>query len=169
MFDFLPKNKPVKDNKMKTRMIFYTFLTFLLVSSCMENQPNFIVNGFVQELIISGEIDKIEEYLNLGEEVKSKTDYLAFFKESFQSIRNELADGCNLNYELLTFNQARNSDLSTFEQYEKKYSKFEKVYFIVCGEKIILPIIQKNNKIISFQSSILKKDGGNYSPFLLNE
>lgn len=157
----------IKDVKMKITMM---LLTLVFFSNCTDNQSNYLVKNFVEELIISGENDKIEEYIDLGAEVKSKTEYLDFFEEIFQSIRSELVDGCNLNYELLTFDEARNSNLSSFRQYEKNYAKFEQVHFIICGGKIVLPIIiNENNKIISFQSSVLKKLGGDYSPILLNK
>ncbi|TXK01943.1 hypothetical protein [Flagellimonas aequoris] len=120
-------------------------------------------------MIISGEVDKIDEYLDLGEDVKSKPEYLTFFKENFMSLKNTMVEGCNLDYEVLTMNEARDLNVNDIVQYEKNYSKFEQVYFVVCNGKIILPIIEKDNRIISFQSSMLKKLEHDYTPFLLNQ
>lgn len=151
---------------MKPIMIFLTYILFCCSTNQQSKPP---IKSFVDELIISGEIGEIEDYLDLGENVKSKPEYLTFFKENFASIKNRMIEECNLNYKLLTFDEARNLKINTVEQYEKNYSKFEHVYFVVCNGEIILPIIQENNKVISFQSNILKNLGGDYSPFLLNE
>lgn len=162
-------HKQIKDVNMKPITTFLTFLTYILFGSCVNQQTEPLIKSFVDEMIISGEIDKIEKYLDLGENVKSKPEYLTFFQENFNSIKSKMEEECNLNYELFTFDDARESGIKTVQQYEKKYSKFEHVYFVVCNEKVIMPIISENNKIISFQSSILKKNGGDYSPFFLND
>ncbi|RIV70514.1 hypothetical protein D2U88_09045 [Flagellimonas aequoris] len=140
-----------------------------MFSSCTKQQPKSLVKNFIDELIISGEVDKIDEYLDLGEDVKSKPEYLTFFKENFMSLKNTMVEGCNLDYEVLTMNEARDLNVNDIVQYEKNYSKFEQVYFVVCNGKIILPIIEKDNRIISFQSSMLKKLEHDYTPFLLNQ
>lgn len=154
---------------MKTKIFFFILLAPILFNNCVEDQSNSLVKNFVDEMIISGEIDKIEKYLDLGKNVKSKPEYLTFFQENFISIKSKMEEECNLNYGLFTFDDARKSGIKTVQQYEKKYSEFEHVYFVVCNEKVIMPIILENNKIISFQSGILKKNGGDYSPFFLNE
>ncbi|KAB5491773.1 MULTISPECIES: hypothetical protein [Flagellimonas] len=154
---------------MKTIMIFLTFISNVLIGACANHQSSTLIENFVDEIVISGKIDKIEEFLDLGEDIKSNPEYLAFFKENFASIKDTMEEGCSLEYELFTFDEARKSNINTIGQYEKNYSKFDHVYFVVCDGKIILPIIQENNKIISIQSSMLKKLGGDYSPFLLNQ
>lgn len=154
---------------MNARVIFLIFISCVLESACTNHHSSTLIENFVDEVIISGKTNKIEEYLDLGENVTSNPEYLTFFKENFASIKDSMDKGCGLEYELLTFDEARKSNIHTIGQYEKNYSKFEQVYFVICDGKIILPIIQENNKIISVQSSILKKLGGDYSPFLLNK
>ncbi|WP_127023537.1 hypothetical protein [Flagellimonas beolgyonensis] len=128
-----------------------------------------MVKRFVDDIIVSGDVGKIEEYLDLGTEVKSNPDYLIFFKEYFKEIRGLLDKGCDFDYDLLTFEEAKKSDVKSIEQYEKYYSHYEQVFFIICNDQITLPLIVENDKIISFQSKMLKKYGGDYSPFLLNK
>ncbi|MGN7514371.1 MAG: hypothetical protein ACTHOM_08340 [Allomuricauda sp.] len=154
---------------MKTRAIFLSFLAVVVFYGCAQDQSKLLINNFVDELVVSGKIENIEEFLGLGEEVKSKPNYLAFLEKYFIYMRKELVDDCNMDYEVLSFDEAENSNLSTFHQYEKNYSKFKQVYFIICSGEIVLPIIIENNRVISFQSNILKKSGVDYFPFLLNK
>ncbi|MBO0329917.1 hypothetical protein [[Muricauda] lutisoli] len=154
---------------MKTRAIFLSFLAVVLFYGCAQDQSKLLINNFVYELVVSGKINNIEEFHGLGEEVRSKPNYLAFLEKYFIYMRKELVDDCNMDYEVLSYDEAKNSSLSTFHQYVKNYSKFKQVYFIICSGEIALPIIIENNRIISFQSNILKKSGGDYSPFLLNK
>lgn len=46
-------HKQIKDVKMKTSMIFLTFITNVLIGTCTNHQSNTLIENFVDEIVVS--------------------------------------------------------------------------------------------------------------------
>lgn len=149
--------------------LIFIILFSLSSSSCYEYQDEKEqIEKFVDNIIIQekSNLNEIEEYVNLNLVKKSQKDK-EFLKEVLKKqtkiLRGHIKEN-NDKYIILSH-----------KEFEKKYyevnliySDYSKVYYIVCNELPIAPIIIEDGKIVSFFYGLTKHKRNSY-PWILNK
>ncbi|WP_164674205.1 hypothetical protein [Maribacter litoralis] len=152
---------------MKTNVYVFIVLMALLAESKLHAQER-LIEDFVENTILKEDVSNLKAFLSLSNNITNKEGYQEFFKKDFKSIKNSMGKDCETNYVIKDYKGAESMNLVDFNLYKKNYADFENVYFVICGKKIMLPVITENNKIISFQTGIMKKQNQDLTPYLLN-
>jgi len=150
----------------------YLAIVIVLTFSCKPNQNSDkeFINSFVQNIILEDNYDfnSLHEYISFDENVKNDKKKKETLYELVSVYGSEIKDRltkCNKNFELLSYDETSDRSLKT----KLEYNNYEKVYNLICDEKILTSIILDNNKIISFFPAFAKKQNNTGKhPYLLN-
>lgn len=155
---------------MKKKRTYILILLSLILTDCQESREKAtkdFIKSFVDNILIKK-----------NKNTNDWNDYIAFDKnlsldkkETLVEIVNQQIS--NLNSILIE----NNNEYSIISHYELddhslttnlKYEDFSKVYFIICSNKILTPVIVENDRIISFFYGITKHKRNSY-PWILNK
>ncbi|MBQ4913299.1 hypothetical protein J8L85_02535 [Maribacter sp. MMG018] len=148
--------------------VYILIVMIALFAGCKLNSQDRLIRNFVENAILKEDVSNLSAYLALSNRITNKAGYQEFFEKNFKSIKDSMGKGCEAKYTIKDYKSAESMNLEDFNRYKQNYVAFENVYFVVCGKKIILPVITENNKIISFQTGIVKKKDQDLAPYLLN-
>lgn len=153
----------------KKNMLVITVL-FLMgqLLSCQTNDDLKIIDQFITKVILdeSFNIENISDYLSIGEDTskyKVKDLYLVL-QTNIDAIRQSL-NSCESDYKI---DSHYSVDRLLLDNYKLDYPDYEDVYYLFCDNKVVMPIIIKEGKIISFFTSLKKAESQHYKPWLLN-
>lgn len=141
----------------------------LLWSSCEEeNTSKKIVNSFVETTILNEEPSEksITDFIAFNPEL-SKEDQVKSIELS-QLVMGEIRDkikACEHAYRIISYQELSHEPLIS---YKFEYSEMENVYFLICNNKVLAPIVVKNGKVVAFYTQLNKTRENSFKPYLLD-
>lgn len=148
---------------MKTNfLLFFTLFIISYVNSY--SQENILVSKFLN-IVKSDDINRIEEslkFLDVKDDSSMIKNEIVFYLDN---IKTELSEE---NYSILSYKNFKNNN--NFKEYQLRYENLENVYCIINEKGLITFIIlnEKNDKIISFYTSLIKHEHSIF-PIILSE
>lgn len=136
--------------------------------SCAQSKNEDLIKDFLNEIVLNGNVNQVDSYLLIKDEFKSNENYDLFIKALLDLLKSELDNNSCENYEIVAFKEAIKLKLSNLERYLEEYQKYNNTFFMVCDSKIVIPFIIKENKIVSFSTTLSKSEKRDYYPMFLD-
>ncbi len=156
-----------KDVKMKLRLILFVII-ISTQASCAQSNNKTLIKDFINEIVLTGNTNQINSYLTIKDDFINNENNLLFMKAIIELLKSELDNNNCENYEIMAFKEVNKPKLSNLERYLEEYQKYENTFFVVCNSTIVIPFILKDNKIVSFSTTLSKSTKRDYYPMFLD-
>ena len=141
----------------------------LLAAKTLYSQNDEVnIDSFMKNVILnkSFKVEGIDKYVTINKEVlnSKKNELYQILNMNIDDIRKSL-DDCGSEYKIVQHYKLEKKQLS---EYRLEYNDYDKVYYVLCNQKIVTSIVIKDDKIVSFFTTLKKFENQNYKPWLLN-
>ncbi|WP_147376136.1 hypothetical protein [Ichthyenterobacterium magnum] len=150
------------------KKIFIIFFCIAIFSCQSQDKNKETIIKFINNIVLNSNYDSsdLEYYLDIDKETledKNKKDFfISLMDDNIIDIKQKI-DKNELNYIILSNKEAIEKGITS----NLIYNDYSKVYYVIVENKIITPIIIKNDKIVSFFYGLTKKENES-RPMLLN-
>lgn len=145
-------------------------LSILLFCKCSHSQDSNIqiIDSFVKNVVLSESFnfENVSKYVNLNETSLgvNRDDASKILEMNLDDIKLNIF-ACKNFYQITKHS---NVDTELSRNYNLSYVNYDEVYYLLCDDKIITPIIVQHGKIVSFFIRLKKAKSQQAIPWLLN-